>query len=245
MMTTRNRFKRWIAPVLLGMGLLLTPTFSPPALRRRKFLMPLAARRAARSTATWRPSRSCCWRSSLSGSLPGGDHSPALSLRRAPPREQSHEQEPDGLAMNPVSSYPPRTAVFTGTFDPITLGHLDVIGRGRLLFEHLVVAIGVNLNKTSLFDIDERVEMARRVVRPYSNVSVAAFEGLTVHFVKQIGAGDSPRSADSLRHGIRIRHDSDQPPARPRNRDRLPDGRWRVFARVEHIDQAGCLLRGD
>ena len=42
---------------------------------------------------------------------------------------------------------PPRTAVFTGTFDPITLGHLDVIGRGRLLFEHLVVAIGINVNK--------------------------------------------------------------------------------------------------
>src|SRR5580692_2784513 len=90
--------------------------------------------------------------------------------------------------MNPALPYPPRTAVFTGTFDPITLGHLDVIGRGRLLFEHLVVAIGVNLNKTSLFDIDERVQMARRVVRPYPNVSVEAFEGLTVHFVKKIGA---------------------------------------------------------
>jgi len=90
--------------------------------------------------------------------------------------------------MNPVSTYASRTAVFTGTFDPITLGHLDVIGRGRLLFEHLVVAIGVNLNKTSLFDIDERVQMAQRVVRPYPNVSVEAFEGLTVHFVKKIGA---------------------------------------------------------
>src|ERR1700677_4101381 len=90
--------------------------------------------------------------------------------------------------MDLVSTYASRTAVFTGTFDPITLGHLDVIGRGRLLFEHLVVAIGVNLNKTSLFDIEERVEMARHVVRPFPNVSVEAFEGLTVHFVKQIGA---------------------------------------------------------
>ncbi len=90
--------------------------------------------------------------------------------------------------MDHLRTYPPRTAVFTGTFDPITLGHLDVIGRGRLLFEHLVVAIGVNLNKTSLFDIEERVQMARRVVRPFPNVSVESFEGLTVRFVKRIGA---------------------------------------------------------
>jgi pantetheine-phosphate adenylyltransferase len=90
--------------------------------------------------------------------------------------------------MNHLSTDPLRTAVYTGTFDPITLGHLDVIGRGRLLFEHLIVAIGVNLNKTSLFDIEERVEMARRVVRPFPNVSVEAFEGLTVHFVRRIGA---------------------------------------------------------
>ena len=66
--------------------------------------------------------------------------------------------------MNPISTDPLRTAVFTGTFDPITLGHLDVIGRGCLLFEHLVVAIGVNPNKTSLFTIEERVEMADRGV---------------------------------------------------------------------------------
>ncbi len=83
---------------------------------------------------------------------------------------------------------PSRTAVFTGTFDPLTLGHLDVIGRGRMLFEHLVVAIGVNPSKQSLFTIEERVALARTVVRPFPNVSVEAFEGLTVHFVRQIGA---------------------------------------------------------
>ncbi len=83
---------------------------------------------------------------------------------------------------------PHQTAVFTGTFDPITLGHLDVIRRGRLLFDRLVVGIGVNLNKASLFDVDERVEMARRVVRSFPNVSVDSFEGLTVHYVRRIGA---------------------------------------------------------
>jgi pantetheine-phosphate adenylyltransferase len=91
--------------------------------------------------------------------------------------------------MKPLATDPLRVAVFTGTFDPITLGHLDVIRRGRLLFEHLVVGIGINPNKASLFDIDERVEMARLVTQPFSNVSVQAFEGLAVQFVKRIGAG--------------------------------------------------------
>ena len=87
--------------------------------------------------------------------------------------------------MNPR---PERTAVFTGTFDPLTLGHLDIIGRGRMLFDHLVVAIGINPNKQSLFTIDERVALARTVVEPYPNVTVEAFEELTVQFVRRIGA---------------------------------------------------------
>ncbi|WP_152050426.1 pantetheine-phosphate adenylyltransferase [Tautonia marina] len=81
-----------------------------------------------------------------------------------------------------------RTAVFTGTFDPITLGHLDVISRGRLLFEHLVVAIGVNPTKQVLFPIEERVDLAQRVLGQFENVEVRAFEGLTVDFVRSIGA---------------------------------------------------------
>jgi pantetheine-phosphate adenylyltransferase len=90
--------------------------------------------------------------------------------------------------MAPHTKDPYRTAVFTGTFDPITLGHLDVIRRGRLLFEHVVVGIGVNPNKLSLFSVEERVEMARLVVSRFPNVSVEAFEGLTVHYVRRIGA---------------------------------------------------------
>jgi pantetheine-phosphate adenylyltransferase len=93
-----------------------------------------------------------------------------------------------GDIMQPKTPDPYRTAVFAGTFDPITLGHLDVIRRGRLLFEHLVVGIGVNPNKMSLFNVEERVEMARLVTSPFANVSVDAFEGLTVHYVRRIGA---------------------------------------------------------
>jgi pantetheine-phosphate adenylyltransferase len=88
----------------------------------------------------------------------------------------------------PLTADPSRTAVFTGMFDPITLGHLDVIQRGRLLFEHLVVGIGVNPNKAALFSIDERVALARQVVSPYGNVSVESFEELTVQFVRRIKA---------------------------------------------------------
>ncbi len=81
-----------------------------------------------------------------------------------------------------------KTAVFTGTFDPLTLGHLDVIERGARLFDHLVVGIGVNPNKAMLFDIDERVDLARKVVAPYANVSVEPFADLAVNFVRRIGA---------------------------------------------------------
>jgi pantetheine-phosphate adenylyltransferase len=96
--------------------------------------------------------------------------------------------EPDDPTMINTPTNPYRTAVFTGTFDPLTLGHLDVIRRGRILFEHLVVGIGVNPNKASLFDVNERVELARHVVQPYPNVSVESFEGLTVNYVRRIGA---------------------------------------------------------
>ena len=91
-----------------------------------------------------------------------------------------------------------RTAVFTGTFDPLTLGHLDVIRRGRLLFDRLVVGIGVNPNKQMLFSIDERVALAREVVAPFENVEVEAFDGLAVRFVRRIGAGIILRGVRTL-----------------------------------------------
>src|SRR5947209_11966532 len=90
--------------------------------------------------------------------------------------------------MPPQTTDTHRTAVFTGTFDPITLGHLDVIRRGTTLFEHLVVGIGVNPNKAMLFNIDERVAIARAVLAPFENVSVEPFSDLAVQFVRRLGA---------------------------------------------------------
>lgn len=83
---------------------------------------------------------------------------------------------------------PPHTAVFTGTFDPLTLGHLDVIRRGTVLFDHLVVGIGVNPNKAMLFSIEERVALTRTVVAPFANVTVEPFADLAVAFVRRLGA---------------------------------------------------------
>lgn len=90
--------------------------------------------------------------------------------------------------MSRCNADPSRTAVFTGMFDPLTLGHLDVIRRGQRLFDHVVVAIGVNPNKAALFTIEERVGLVRQVLAPLPNVSVESFEELTVQFVRRIGA---------------------------------------------------------
>src|SRR5262245_48620092 len=83
---------------------------------------------------------------------------------------------------------PGRKAGFAGTFDPLTLGHLDGIQRARVLFDHLVLAIGVNPDKQSLFDQAERVALARRLTAEFVDVSVEPFDGLAVQFVRTIGA---------------------------------------------------------
>src|SRR5262245_20202625 len=81
-----------------------------------------------------------------------------------------------------------RAAVYTGVFDPIHLGHLDVIGRSSRLFDRLVVGVGINPEKGSFFSLEERVELVRAVVVPYSNVEVQPFTGLAVRFVREVNA---------------------------------------------------------
>lgn len=82
----------------------------------------------------------------------------------------------------------PVKALYPGTFDPPTNGHVDIIQRGSRLFDHLTVAILVNPVKNPLFTIEERIEMLREATSSIPNVSFAAFDGLMVEFARQQGA---------------------------------------------------------
>jgi pantetheine-phosphate adenylyltransferase len=87
-------------------------------------------------------------------------------------------------------------AIYPGSFDPITNGHLDLVQRGARMFDTLIVAILRNDSKLPLFSVEERMEMLREVVRPYSNVEVDCFDGLLVDYAAE-------RSATVLLRGIR------------------------------------------
>jgi pantetheine-phosphate adenylyltransferase len=79
-------------------------------------------------------------------------------------------------------------ALYPGTFDPPTNGHIDLIQRGAKLFDHLVVAVLNNPGKNPFFTVEERVEMLHESINGLSNVSVATFDGLMVDFARQQGA---------------------------------------------------------
>ncbi|MEM1107454.1 MAG: pantetheine-phosphate adenylyltransferase [Planctomycetota bacterium] len=85
---------------------------------------------------------------------------------------------------------PHKVGLFPGTFDPLTNGHLDVIRRGQNLFDHLIVAIGHNPAKRSIFSIDERLEMINQILREECGEHVVAhsFTGLTVDFAREANA---------------------------------------------------------
>lgn len=80
------------------------------------------------------------------------------------------------------------TAIYPGTFDPITNGHLDLIARGSRLYDKVIVAVAVNRGKSPLFSLDERVELVRAVTSEFTNVSVIGFDNLLVECAKQRGA---------------------------------------------------------
>ncbi|MEV6488171.1 pantetheine-phosphate adenylyltransferase [Actinoplanes sp. NPDC051633] len=77
-----------------------------------------------------------------------------------------------------------RRAVCPGSFDPVTNGHLDIVGRSSRLFDEVIIGVLINQHKTGLFTIDERIEMLREVTAPYGNVRVESFRGLLVDFCR-------------------------------------------------------------
>ena len=81
-----------------------------------------------------------------------------------------------------------KIAVYPGSFDPITNGHVDIIKRGLRVFDELIVLIAYNPNKKTLFSVEERVEMIQEVIRDFKNIRVDCFDGLLVEYVKVAGA---------------------------------------------------------
>jgi pantetheine-phosphate adenylyltransferase len=83
----------------------------------------------------------------------------------------------------------PITAIYPGSFDPVTNGHLDLIARAAMIFDKVVVAVTRNPEKDALFEVKERIEMLEAVTFDWKNVEVDVFEGLLVDFARSKGAG--------------------------------------------------------
>lgn len=81
-----------------------------------------------------------------------------------------------------------RKAVFPGSFDPITTGHVDLVKRALPLFDEIIIAIGVNSQKQTLFSVDDRKKWIEKVFEGEPKIKVDVFEGLTVHFCKKVDA---------------------------------------------------------
>lgn len=81
-----------------------------------------------------------------------------------------------------------KIAVYPGSFDPVTSGHLDIITRGSKTFDKLIVGVLVNVDKQGLLNIDERVELIKRVTKDLPNVEVASFNGLLIDFMREKNA---------------------------------------------------------
>ena len=81
-----------------------------------------------------------------------------------------------------------KIAVFPGSFDPITIGHVDIVKRSIPLFDKIIVAIGVNTQKKYLFSLEQRTQWIQKVFKDYPTIEVSTYNGLTINYCKEIGA---------------------------------------------------------
>jgi pantetheine-phosphate adenylyltransferase len=127
----------------------------------------------------------------------------SLGARHPPPRTpQRRDKEATKVreVMSP-SIKTNRKAVYTGSFDPLTFGHLDIIERGMSLFHELIVGVGNNPHKHYLFTLDERLSMCRAyLTKKYPGLKIEAFEGLLVDFAKK-------HACKSIVRGLRVNTD--------------------------------------
>ncbi len=92
--------------------------------------------------------------------------------------------------------YHVKLAIYPGSFDPVTNGHIDIIERAAFLFDHVIVAVSENAGKKPLFTLDERVDLLKEVLKTYKNVSVDSFKGLTVNYTAR-------KKAQAIIRGLR------------------------------------------
>jgi pantetheine-phosphate adenylyltransferase len=134
-----------------------------------------------------------------------------------------------------------RVAVFAGSFDPFTVGHMDIVRRASSIFDELWVLLAVNASKKYLFDVATRVEMVRTAVAAIPNVKVDCFDGLTVNFMKTVGAR-------YLVRGIRNASDLDAEQAVAWNNKAIYGGRGEIetvllLSAQEHLVVSSTLVR--
>jgi pantetheine-phosphate adenylyltransferase len=108
-------------------------------------------------------------------------------------------------------------AVYAGSFDPVTNGHIDLIDRASKLFQEVIVAIGVHPTRSPLFTIEERLALVTEVARPFANVKVESFDGLLIDYCRSVGARvivRGLRAATDFEYELQIAH---------ANADLMPD----------------------
>ena len=81
-----------------------------------------------------------------------------------------------------------RTALYPGTFDPITLGHLDVLHRASLIFDRVIIGVAPNISKQPALSLEQRIQLIEENLKDLPNIEIQSFDGLVVEFAKQVGA---------------------------------------------------------
>jgi len=131
-----------------------------------------------------------------------------------------------------------RKALFPGSFDPITIGHVEIVERCCDLFDQIIVAIGTNSHKKYFFSLEDRLEMLRRSFKSYDHVVTGSYDGLTVDYASQQGAGYLLRG---------LRSDTDLSYERPIeliNKHLSPDIETvYIFSRPIHVHISSTLVR--